>query len=218
MAHIVFTSDRARIDLNLDPHQEAAVREFLFGLIAAPVSDLLGPFTEAEAVAVLEREAAQVSEPPAPTPRLPARTCQGPDCTTVFHPKNDDHIYCTRPCKTAATNAKTTAKTAGAFPCKEPGCKQSFPTAAGSHTRDRRTGATKAKLNGTTVDRPATPIPVVTTVLGGMEFTCPHDDCGRVYDDENRLIHHRRVIHDLDRVEPIHEVIVSTPAMAVRVG
>ena len=38
------------------------------------------------------------------------------------------------------------------------------------------------------------PIPRGVPLPGGMSFPCAH--CGRVYDDENRLTHHRRVIHD----------------------
>jgi len=58
-------------------------------------------------------------------------------------------------------------------------------------------------------------IPTTVRVLKSLTFTCP--DCGREYDDSNRLAHHRRELHDPPH-RAAHEVAVALPMFGTRIA
>jgi len=58
-------------------------------------------------------------------------------------------------------------------------------------------------------------IPTTVRVLASLTFAC--EDCGREYDDSNRLAHHRRELHDPPH-RAAHEVAVALPMFGTRIA
>ena len=113
-------------------------------------------------------------------------------CGTCFEASRPTALYCGVVCRddAAATRradrrrTKTGTGTGGLHACAD--CPATFPTgnALGGHR---------------------------VRILASLTFTC--GDCGRVYDDSNRLAHHVRELHD-PPLRAAHEVVVAPRLLA----
>lgn len=111
-------------------------------------------------------------------------TCERDGCDAALTGGRATQRFCSKACRKAAQRRRRRE-------CQPPPATPAYPCPNDCGYVGRTRGETdrhRAKEH-----RPQLG-PVKVTVLAALSFPCP--DCDRVYDDDNRLTHHVRVIHE----------------------
>jgi hypothetical protein len=160
----------------------------------------LGARDLAQALAKPWRPTVDKAAPERPTRSAASGLIRGGDSTTdVAIDEGKQHpAECDMPRN--IISAKVTPPADRPFACKEPGC--GHPCRSRGELEKHRLAYHDQKH----------PLPTTSEVIAAMSFPCPHEDCERhtrPYDDENRLNHHLRYLHEARAGSADERIVLS---------